>query len=301
LYALTNLRRLWPALACASISMLALVPWIPAIRTQSAFALRLNGDSILSSNWWSIARDAIMAGTPSTWVQMPWFDVAFTTIVIAIAAAGIIRGPRTILPFWLAVAAIQVAATFFTGLFLVVPRYCEHVVPAIAIAAGSVVDALMRVKLRVAAMAAGVSVLALLVLGTSDILLDPYYQGPDWYLINYVVLQHEHKDDAMLFVCGSPITVVGDFTAFRHHQKLGPQTPSDVAATYTWLNQHATQRVWYVENGPFFVDPQRQIKSYLEKTRVQLFVASDNKARAGDVVNVILFSAMTRLPDAKHH
>lgn len=288
LYALTDLRRTWPAIAWGAVAALALVPWLPSLRIQAANL----GGAGTASDWWPIARDTIMTGTPAAWTHLPWYDFAFSCATVAIAILGVLRGRKTILPYWLAVAAIQLIVSFVGLHFIAVPRFLEQTVPAFLIAASAAFDILVSRVSRPIALAAGAAVPVLFLLGSYNLLFDPYYQNTDWYLINSYVLGRERPDDAMLFVQGFPVVVVGDFTAFRHREVLGPVIPSQVPATIRWLDQHPKQRVWYIENEFFFVDPQKIIKAHLDGTRKPLLVVSENKARADDVVNVILYSTI---------
>lgn len=291
LYALTDRRKLWPVIACGAVAAGALVPWMWALRIQYPNGGHVAGTSTLPIYWWGIARDTIASGVPAAWARLSWFDRVFTAVTIAFAAVGIYRGPRTILPYWLGVAGLQVVLSLTLGKSLVVPRYLQHVVPAIAIAVGAAVDWLLHTRARALGLVLGFSIPAIFAVCAANVLWDPYYQQPDWYLINLVVLQHERKDDAMLFVQGFPYVVAGDFTAFRHHDAAGPAMPSDLPYTFTWLDRHRRQRVWYIENQFFYPDPEKKIKAYLDKTRKVVEVWAEDKASTGDVVNVVLYSA----------
>jgi Dolichyl-phosphate-mannose-protein mannosyltransferase len=295
-FALTDLRKMWPAIASGGIAAAALIPWLWAVRIQYPNGGLVEGTAAVPVYWWATARVAILAGAPITWLQQPWFDPALSLFVIAIAAAGIARGPKTILPFWLAVAALQVVLTLATGKALVVPRYLEHVVPAIAIAFGATIEALGRTKVRIVALAGAIAIPAVLAVGCADLLWDPFYQLTDWYLVNLLVLQHEEKGDAFMFDQGFPYIVVGDFSAFRNRAAAAPAMPSDVPYAITWLQRHSRDRVWYIENQFYYPDPKRQIKAYLDKTRSMLFVRSELKSDLADVVNVILYSPAVRVP-----
>jgi len=296
LYALGDIRRRWPVLACGAVAALALLPWLPAIRIQYPNGGYVNGTSAVPIYWLGIARDSLATGMPVKWAVQPWFDPLCTAVALLLAGLGIIRGPRTILLYWLGVAALQIGLSLVTGKSLVVPRYLDQVVPAFAIAAGAAVDLGLRTRLRAVALVAAIAMPASLALGSADIVLDPYYQTTDWYLVNYVVLQDEHKSDALLFVQGFPYVVVGDFSAFRGHDAEGPAMPSDVPATLAWLRRHASQRVWYIENQFYYPDPKKKIKAYLDKTRRVLYVRSELKSNVADIVNIILYSPAVHVP-----
>jgi uncharacterized membrane protein len=289
---------IWPVFLCGAIAALALVPWLWAIRIQYPNGGHVAGTSTLPIYWWGIARDSVASGVPAAWARLPGFDMTFTLVTVLLAAAGIARGSRTILPYWLGVAALQILLSVATGKSLVVPRYLQHVVPALAVAIGGAVELLLRTRARAGALVLGFAVPAFFIVCAADVLWDPFYQQPDWYLVNLVVLQHERKDDALLFVQGYPYVVVGDFTAFRQRDVAGPAMPSDLPYTFGWIKRHAHQRIWYIENQFFYPDPRKTIKAYLDKTRTIEFVRSENKASAGDVVNVVLYSEANK-PVAK--
>jgi 4-amino-4-deoxy-L-arabinose transferase-like glycosyltransferase len=298
LYALTNPRRLWPIFATGCAAVLALVPWLWALRIQYPNGGHVAGTSTLPINWLAIARDSLISGMPDVWARLPGIDWIVTGIVVAAAAFSIWRAPKTILPYWLAVAAVQAAASLATGKSLVVPRYMLHVVPAVAVALGGVIAWLLASKARTVGAVLAVGVPAFFATCTANVLWNPYYQFPDWYAVNLVVLQNERRDDAMLFVQGFPYVVVGDFTAFRGHDAAGPASPDDLPYTFHWLEKHKRQRVWYVENQWFYPDPNKKIKAYLDKTRGVAKLAggrpavwSEARASAGDIVNIILYSA----------
>jgi 4-amino-4-deoxy-L-arabinose transferase-like glycosyltransferase len=296
LYALTDRRKMWPVFVCGAAAVAALLPWMWALRIQYPNGGHVAGTPTLPIYWWGIARNTIVSGLPVAWARLSWFDRVFTAVTIAFAAIGIYRGRKTILPYWLGVAALQIVFSLVMGKALIVPRYLLHVVPAIGIAVGAAVDGLLHTRARVLGLVLGFSVPAILSVSAANVLWDPYYQQPDWYLINLVVLQHERKDDAMLFVQGFPYVVAGDFTAFRHHDVAGPAMPSDLPYTFKWLQSHRNRRVWYIENQYFYPDPEKKIKAYLDKTRKIEGVWAESKASTGDVVNVVLYSeAATKL------
>lgn len=289
LYALTNPRRLWPVFVCGGVAALALLPWAWAIRIQYPNGGYVAGTGKMPIAWSVLARDTLLNGLPVAWARYAALNWILAIAVCATAAVVAWRRPRSVVPYWLGVAVVQILATLVTGKALVIPRYLLPVVPAMAITFGAAIAWLLQSRLRVLGAVAAVGIPALLAVCAADDVWDPFYQFPDWYLINLVVLQHEQRSDAMLFVQGFPYVVVGDFTAFRGHQVAGPAMPSDLPYTFGWLKAHSKQRVWYIENQYFYPDPNKQIKAYLDRTRKQLSVWSENRASESDVVNVILY------------
>lgn len=296
MYALSNPRKLWPIIAFGLAAVAALIPWAWAIRIQYPNGGHVAGTADLPIYWQSLARDTLFSGLPQAWASVTALDWAITVVVLAACAFAVWRWPKSILPYWLAVGAVQAIATVFTGKALVIPRYLLPVVPAIAIAIGAATAWLLAGRLRVAGAVAAIGVPALFVVCAANIVWDPYYQFPDWYLVNLVVLQNEKPSDAMLFVQGFPYVVVGDFTAFRKHDAAGPSMPEDMPYTFRWLKKHANQRIWYVENQYFYPDPDKKLKAYLDRRRKpvvlpngRIAIWSEARASAGDVVNVILY------------
>jgi hypothetical protein len=246
-----RLRQLWPVFASGAAAVVALVPWLWAFRIQYPNGGHVAGSAELPIYWIGIVRDSALSGTPIAWVLQSWFDPVASAAVIMLAVFAVVRAGRTVLPWWFAVAGLQVALSLLTHKSLVVPRYMEQVVPAVMIALGGALAALLRTRIRAAALVLAIAVPATLVVCTADVLWSPFYQFPDWYLINLVVLQHERRSDAMLFVQGFPYIVVGDFTAFRHHPVAGPAMPSDLPYTMGWIDRHKRVRIWYIENQYF--------------------------------------------------
>ena len=290
-YALTDRRRLWPAIVAGCAAAAALLPWSWAIRIQYPNGGYVAGTPILPIDWFTLSRDVLAAGVRIDWsasLALQW------TMLLSVAAVTIFalwRYRATILPFWLAVGLVQALGSLATGKALVVPRYLLPVVPALCIAAALLAAWALRSRWRVGGAAIAVAVPAFFLTCCANIVYDPYYQFPDWYLVNLVVLQNEKPSDAMLFVQGFPYIVVGDFSAFRHHAAAGPAMPEDLPYTFHWIAEHRNDRIWYIENQYFYPDPQQKIKAYLDRTRKVLLVRSEARAVAGDVVNVVLYSA----------
>lgn len=294
------LRSLWPAFASGAAAVAAFVPWLWALRIQYPNGGHVAGTTGLPIYWIGITRDTLMDGVPVAWPHLSWFDPVVTFGTIALAVFATWRAPKSILPWWFLVAALQCALSLLTHKSLVVPRYLEHVVPAAGIAFGAALDSMLRTRVRAAALVLGFAVPAAFVVCTADLLWDPFYQQPDWYLVNLLVVDNERASDAMLFVQGFPYIVVGDFTAFRGHPAAGPAMPSDLPYTMHWIRRHAADRIWYIENQYFYPDPQKKIKAYLDKTRRVATIGgkpafwSENRASGGDVVNIVLYDAVAK-------
>ena len=300
-YALFDVRKRWPILASCGSALIALAPWMWAIRIQAPHGGLVAGTNVVPILWALLPRDALLAGLPLQWygsIVFAWSVTAFVAIVVVVS---IVRWPRTIVPFWLGVAAVQVIATLATGKGLVVPRYLLPVLPGFAIAVGGLIAWLVAGRLRVIGAALAIGLPAIAAVCSADIIWDPFYQFTDWYLVNLIVFQNEKPDDAMLFVQGFPYLVVGDFTAFRGHPANGPAMPADLPFTLRWIDKHAGQRVWYVENQAYYADPDHEVKRYLDSTRRQLHVWSEARAGLSDVVNVILYDKQVKRASKPAH
>lgn len=296
-YAAIGLRKRWPALVGCAAAVVALVPWLWALRIQYPHGGYVAGQGAVPIYWAQLARDVTITGMPLGWLSSPVSGWAVDAALAIVFVFALVRWPRTIVPYWLGVCAVQVIATLLTGKGLVIPRYLLPVIPGIAVALGGLVASIIASRARVvgAVLAAGLP--ATLAICSLNIVWDPFYQMPDWYLVNLFVLQNERRDDAMLFVQGFPYMVVGDFTAFRGHDANGPAMPSDVPSTMAWIRKHRSQRVWYIENQWYYPDPKRTIRTLLDSTRPRLGAWTENRAQPSDVVNIVLYGPqVTAIP-----
>lgn len=289
LYALTAIRRMWPALVCGVIALLALVPWMWAIKVQyphGGYVIRLDSPEF---SWPHVIRASIAYGLPIDWLIKPAFDPVFSACVVIVGLAGIYLGRKSVLPFWCAPIVLQVVASLLTGKDLVIPRYLYVYVPALCIAFGVVVMTLMRTRYRVAGAALLASYAALGVISVYNLIFVPFYQFPDWYGINVLLLQHERKNDLIVMDQGAEYWVVRDFTAFRDHQMQAPALPSDLDSTIAWLSGYPKRRVWYIENQPTFTDAGHRVEKSLDATRPVLGRWRQSRAFREDIVRVVLY------------
>lgn len=298
-YGLLDLRKRWPILASGAAALIALVPWMWAIRIQTPNGGLVAGTKVVPIGWVLLPRDVLLPGLPLSWSASIVFAWTVTALVAIVAIVSVLRWPRTIVPFWLGVAAVQVIATLATGKDLVVPRYLLPALPGLAIALGGLVAWLVAGRLRVAGAALAIALPAVAAVCSADIVWDPFYQFTDWYLVNLIVLQNEKPTDAMMFVQGFPYLVVGDFTAFRGHPAAGPAMPADLPYTFDWIRKHAGQRIWYIENQYYYADPDHTLKRYLDSTRRKLHVWSEPRSTLADIVNIILYDKQVR-PATNH-
>ncbi len=288
-YALTRIRQAWPALVAGCVAAATLLPWAWAIKVQYP-----NGGLVIGLNspefsWPHVIRATIAYGLPIDWMLRPSFDLLFSAGVMAVLLAGLFVGRKTLLPFWVAPVAVQVIATLVTGKDLVIPRYLYVYVPAFCIALGALVASLAHTRFRVVGAAIVVVYAGLSAISIYDLIFVPFYQFPNWYEVNNVLLPREHRNDLIIMDQGAEYWVVRDFTGFRGHQMGTPALQSDLDPTIAWLNGYPKRRVWYIENQPEFTDPHRRVERALDATRPALGRWRQARAFREDVVRIVLY------------
>ena len=289
LYALAHRRRCWPALIGGVAALAALVPWFWAIRVQyphGGLVLPLTSPRF---SWPVLVRAIITSGIPAAWVLSAHFDQIFCAIVLAIAAAGVYLGRKTALAFWLLPVLIQLVVTITTGKDIVIPRHLYAYLPAFAVCLALVCVRLFATKWRVAGAALALSFFAMSAVSIPNNLFVQYYQFPDWYAINTLLLARAHKTDLIILDQGAEYWVVHDFSGFRGHQIDAPGIPSDIPPDVRWLEGYPKRRVWYIENQPFFTDAGRHIQADLERTRPRVGAWIQPRIFDEDVVRVVLY------------
>ncbi len=289
IYALTQYRRLWPALVAGIVALIAFVPWLPSVAVQYPNGGLVVPISSPSFSWLAAIRATLVYAVPNAWINNTPFDLIFSLIAGAVAIYGVYLGRRTILPYWLLPALVHVIATLLLGKNLVIPRYLYVYVPPFCIALGAVTATLAATRYRVAAVVLIVIFLGIGAVGIPNQLFDPYYQFPDWYQVNALLLAHEKPNDIIVMVQGAEYDIVADYSAFRTHPIDAPGLPSHVPISIRWLRRHPRQRVWYIENQPEFTDPNRQIEIDLDKTRPRIAGWRQERAFREDVVRIELY------------
>ena len=294
LYALVRWRERWPAFIGFAAALIALVPWAWAIRVQYP-----NGGEVIPMgssrfSWPVLVRSLITAGLPASWVLTPHFDQIFMAGTLALVAAGTYLGRRSALVFWLAPAALQVVVAVISGKDIIIPRHLLMYLPAIAVCAAVVVSALLQTRWRIAGVAVALCWFGIGAVSIADTTFDKFYQFPDWYAINILLLQKEQRHDLIVMDQGAEYWVVHDYTGFRGHQMDAPALPTDIDSDIRWLRGYPTRRVWYIENQPFFTDNARRLQADLERTRPRLGAWIQPHVFEEDVVRVVLYGP--RLP-----
>ncbi len=142
---------------------------------------------------------------------------------------------------------------------------------------------------RVIAWAVALASIAFLAVGAQNVLLDPYYQFPNWYAVNALILQVERPRDAIVLDAGYERLVVQNYTAFRGRPLLSFMNPTDFTPILNWIRDHPRDRVWYIEHQYAYWDPDRRIASALARKRPQLLRQRFARQAAVNDVTVLLF------------
>ncbi len=289
LYAATRLRTMWPALVGDASAAIALIPWLWAIRIQYPHGGLVIAMSSSEFSWPHVIRASLAYGIPAAWVIRPDFDLLFSIVAMGLLLAGIYAARASVVPFWLFPIVIQVVASFATGKDLVIPRYLYVYVPAFCIAFGALCAAIAGTRYRVAVTALAAAYFGVAAVSIPNMLFVPFYQFPDWYQVNTLLLANEHKYDLIVLDQGAEYWVVYQFSGFSGHQIDAPALPSDLPLTMRWLDGYPKRRVWYIENQPGFTDPHRTLERHLDVERRPLRMWRQNRIFTEDVVRIILY------------
>jgi 4-amino-4-deoxy-L-arabinose transferase-like glycosyltransferase len=289
-YAFTRVRTLAPALGALAVAALAFLPWAHALREQLPLAGLSLSRPGLDLGLAASIEGAFAAGTPAVWLPgVSGVLVPALALAVVVVAAGWL-GRQSALPFWLGVLAVQIGGSIVVGKNLAYfPRYLLIDIPPFCIAVGLIIAQLIALRRRVAAAALGIGLLAFLSVNVSNVLFDRFYQFPDWYAVNSLMLREERPSDAIVLDAAYEALVVRDFTAFRGHETLSFMNPGDFDPILTWIAHHPGRRIWYVEHQNVYWDPQRRIATALAQKRPVRLEQHWPHRRAVDNVSVLLF------------
>lgn len=289
LYALVRRERCWPAFIGGAAALAALTPWLWAIRVQyphGGLVLPLTSPRF---SWPVLVRAVITSGVPASWVLSAHFDQIFCAAALVVLAAGAYLGRRTMLVFWLLPPVIQIVVTLVTGKDIIIPRHLYAYLPAFAVCLALICVRLLATRWRVAGAALALAYFGLSAVSIPNNLFVQYYQFPDWYAINTLLLVRGHKSDLIILDQGAEYWVVHDFSGFRGHQIDAPGIPSDIDPDIRWLEGYPKRRVWYIENQPFFTDNARRLQADLDRTRPRQGAWIQPRIFDEDVVRVVLY------------
>jgi len=296
-FALFALRRRWPVLAAGAGTALLYVPWLWALRAQFPLGGLATSRPALDASLLAAIRAAFVADVPDAWLHLPAFDTLVALGVLVVGLSGAWFGRKTPLPFWLAMLPAQILLSVVLAKNLAYfPRYLLIALPAFAVAFGWSVAALWTPQRRIVASAVAGIAIVVLAFGTSQLLFDPYYQFPDWYAVDALVLQHARPGDAIVLDAAYEFEVVRNYQGFRKHRLLKFMNPSDFGAIEGWISAHPQQRIWYVEHQNFYWDPQRRIETSLAERRPQVLTWREPRQAPVDAVRVSLYD---RIPMTK--
>lgn len=286
-FALFDLRRRWPAIACGIIAFLGTIPWWWGMKEQFPQSGFTGGKGFAAAAW--SARDVLGYGLPVSWYSGTHFDLIFAFAVVAIALAGFVLARGGAMAIYGAALAVAVIATLALSRNLVFARYLVYLVPAFAMAVGAVCALALRTKWRVAGVALALAVLSMNAVADADQLVDKFYQSSDWNTVATTMSRYERPSDAILFVQGYSYLVLEASPAVAGHDVFGPQSPASIAQTYAWLDRHAGVRVWYVENQAWYADPKHEIQKRIEATRPRLHEWLEPRSDPSGTVFFVLY------------
>lgn len=291
-YALFDLRRRWPAIACASVAFVATIPWWWAIREQFPQAGFTGGTGIALGAW--TARDVLGYALPLGWYSHTPFDAVYAVAVVAILVAGLCLARGGAMAVYTGALAVALAATLVLGRNLVFARYLVYLVPAFCIGLAAVCALALRTRWRVAGIALVLAALGMNAVADADQIVDKFYQSSDWNTVAAIMAEHERPSDAIMFVQGYSYLVMEQSPSVIGHDVFGPQMRSELPHAIAWLDAHRGDRVWYVENQAWYADPERTIKRHIEATRPRLHEWFEPRADPSGSVFFALYGPMKR-------
>ncbi len=289
-YSASRFRTNKPAFFGYALVLVSYAPWVGHLRQQlplGGLALSRPGfDAGLAAS----LRDAFAMGTPDSLLSWPggaW--IPFLVVAVVVVAASWLAW-RSALPFWVAALPLAIVASVVLGTNLAYfPRYLLIDIPPVAIGVGVIVRSIATHQARIFAWAVAVASIAFLAVGAQNVLLDPYYQFPNWYAVNALMLQGEQPADAIVLDAGYERLVVQNYTAFRGRALLSFMNPTDFTPILGWIRDHPRARVWYIEHQYVYWDPNRRIALALAHDRPQLLQQHFARQAAVNDVTVLLF------------
>jgi 4-amino-4-deoxy-L-arabinose transferase-like glycosyltransferase len=287
LYALRDLRHRWPIIASSVVAVCMLVPWWWGIKEQIPQGGYAAGHTIESG--FTLARQVLGYALPVDWYRMPAFDVVFTLAAIGVLAAAIWLARGGVVAWYMAPLVLQAAATVAFGRDLVYGRYLVYLIPGFAMALGAVTAVLLQSRARIAGLILFCAVLAVNGIAVTNLLVDKFYQLPDWNIVESIFTSHELRADVMVFDQGYPYVVLRSSPAVVGHEIRGPEQPKEISGVLRWLDDRGVARVWYVENQRAYPDPHGDVKKHLDATRPRLRAWLEPRADPSNMVYVALY------------
>jgi 4-amino-4-deoxy-L-arabinose transferase-like glycosyltransferase len=291
-YVVTRYARAKPALWAYLLVALAYVPWTGHLAQQLPLGALAEARPTLGAGLASSIAGAFAAGMPCGSFGCVAANWSVVGGVVAIIAASVWVGRRSALPFWLACFVLAVAASItLSRNFAYFPRYLLVDVPPVAIGLALIASTLLKSKATAAGWAVALGAAAFSIVGLFNVLLDPFYQFPDWYAVNAAMLEREKPGDAVILDAAYEYLVVADYSAFRGRTILLFMNSSDFKPIEQWITQHPARRIWYVEHQNYYWDPQLRIRSWLASRRV-LFAQRFARRSPENEVTLVLFDKL---------
>jgi 4-amino-4-deoxy-L-arabinose transferase-like glycosyltransferase len=250
----------------------------------------------MRQDWWEIPSGVLGYGLPLQWYSSPAFGVTLAIASIAAVVAGAWLARRTALPWYLLPIALQGAAFAATGKDLLLSRYLAHLIPAIGLAIAGVASHLARSPLRIAAPLVIAASLAINGVATTNLLLDPMYQTPDWNLAGRIVADTIGPGDAIILDDGYPFLIVREMPAFAGRAISAPTQAGEIQGTLAWIDARPKSRIWYVENQYYYPDPGHRVLSHLAAARKRLRQWVEPRADLANEVYIALFGPEIKKP-----
>ena len=116
-----------------------------------------------------------------------------------------------------------------------------------------------------------------------------FYQFPDWYQVNTLLLANEHQYDLIVLDQGAEYWVVYRFSGFSGHQIDAPALPSDLPLTMRWLDGYPKRRVSVYRKPTRFYRSASHPRGHLDVERRPLRMWRQNRIFTEDVVRIILY------------
>ena len=276
-------------LGAAVVAAAALSPWVIwALPVQFGLG-GYAGVTGMRQEWWEIPSGVLGYGLPLQWYSVPAFGVTLAISSIAVVVAGAWLARRTALPWYLLPIALQAAAFAATGKDLLLSRYLTHLIPGIGLTIAWVAVWLARSPLRIAAPLVTAAAFAINGVATTNLLLDPMYQTPDWNLVDHIVADTIGPHDAIVLDDGYPFLIVRDMPAFAGRAIAAPTQASEIQGTLGWIDARPKSRIWYIENQYYYPDAGHRVLSHLAGTRKRLKQWVEPRADLANQVYIALF------------
>ncbi|MBC5806390.1 MAG: hypothetical protein DLM53_11970 [Candidatus Eremiobacter antarcticus] len=290
IYSLVRCRGAWQAAVAAGASLILFAPWAMSAGAQAMHQGVLAQTPWRLGPWRDLPYFVLGRYLPIHWHAHPIAAWLFAIAVYSLAAAGIILGRRTALPFLFLTPALQAAGTLiFNKNFVFDERYLYNSVPAFAAAVGVVSSTCLRGRFRLGGLLLAVAVVGCSLIGSLNLSLLPYYQPANWYDAGALISKYGTASDVLVFVPVATWYAVSGLDGFAKHDMTTPQTTPSIPDTVAWASAHRNNRIWYIQNYYQATDPALTVRAQLSLRRRELRSWREPRFSEGDAVTVTLF------------